>query len=63
MPAGGGAPIAHTRYHKGDFLYVMPDKNHKESSIVQVERVWTNESGATMIYGTAYFRYPTYNQP
>ncbi|XP_063896079.1 protein polybromo-1 isoform X2 [Helicoverpa armigera] len=51
----GGAPLQ-TAYNKGDFVYVQPDKGHKEPHIVQVERVWTNNEGVPCMYCTAYYR-------
>ncbi|XP_045540013.1 protein polybromo-1 [Papilio machaon] len=54
MPAGA-APLK-TQYNKGDFVYIQPDKGNKEPSIVQVERVWTNNEGVPMMYCNAYFR-------
>ncbi|GBP69256.1 Protein polybromo-1 [Eumeta japonica] len=55
MPSGG-APLHQTRYNKGDFVYVQPEKGKKDICIVQVERVWTNAEGVAMMYGNVYFR-------
>ncbi|XP_048486476.1 protein polybromo-1 isoform X3 [Plutella xylostella] len=55
MPAGGTA-LQHAQYLKGDFVYLQPDKGKKESPIVQVERVWTNNEGVPMMYANVYFR-------
>ncbi|XP_041985190.1 protein polybromo-1 isoform X2 [Aricia agestis] len=52
---GGGAP-AQSQYGKGDFVYVAPDRGHKEPQVVQVERVWTNADGAHMVYVNVYYR-------
>ncbi|XP_063369174.1 protein polybromo-1 [Cydia amplana] len=54
MPAG--APQPQTKYDKGDFLYVQPDKTNKEPAVVQAVRVWTNGDGVPMMYANVYFR-------
>ncbi|KAI5645637.1 bromodomain-containing protein [Phthorimaea operculella] len=55
LPAGG-APLTQAQYGKGDFVYVQPEKGNKEPTIVQVERVWTNNEGTPMMYGNVYYR-------
>ncbi|KAG6449065.1 protein polybromo-1 isoform X3 [Manduca sexta] len=51
----GEAPLQ-TQYSKGDFLYIQPEKGNKDPTIVQVERLWTNNEGVPMLYCNVYFR-------
>ncbi|CAG9118767.1 unnamed protein product [Plutella xylostella] len=51
-----GSSTDESMYLKGDFVYLQPDKGKKESPIVQVERVWTNNEGVPMMYANVYFR-------
>ncbi|XP_062532294.1 protein polybromo-1 isoform X2 [Bombyx mori] len=54
MPSGD--TNLQSQYRKGDFLYIQPEKGNKDFNIVQVERLWTNSDGITMLYCNMYFR-------
>ncbi|CAH2096950.1 unnamed protein product [Euphydryas editha] len=53
-----GAAPPQSQYGKGDFVYVPGEKNIKEPSVVQIQRLWTNSDGVPMIYANVYFRPP-----
>jgi hypothetical protein len=52
----GGQPLSQTQYIKGDFVYVQTKKGQPETSVMQVERVWTNTDNIPMMYGNTYYR-------
>ncbi|XP_072934610.1 protein polybromo-1 [Epargyreus clarus] len=62
--SSGTAPPP-TQYRKGDFVYVAPDrahKEHKEPAVLQVERVWSSADGVPMLYANVYYRpYETFH--
>lgn len=61
MPAGA-APFKQTQYIKGDFVYVQPEKGSRDTAIVQIERIWTNNEGSPMVYAKPYFKpYETFH--
>ncbi|XP_063225163.1 protein polybromo-1 isoform X3 [Bacillus rossius redtenbacheri] len=43
-------------YRVGDFVYVEPKERGMESSIIHIERLWTNQEGQQMMYGNVLFR-------
>lgn len=43
-------------YRTGDFVYVEPKERGMDLSILGIERMWTDEDGKQMIYGTFYYR-------
>lgn len=43
-------------YRAGDFAYVEPTERGMETSVVLIERLWTNPEGQQMLYGNLFYR-------
>ncbi|XP_066994132.2 protein polybromo-1 isoform X3 [Anabrus simplex] len=43
-------------YRVGDFVYVEPKERGMDSSIMHIERLWTNQEGQQMMYGNYFYR-------
>ncbi|PNF18061.1 Protein polybromo-1 [Cryptotermes secundus] len=43
-------------YRIGDFVYAEPKERGMDTSIVNIERLWTNQEGQQMMYGNYFYR-------
>ena len=43
-------------YRAGDFAYIEPTERGMESSIILIERLWTNSEGQQTLYGNLFYR-------
>jgi protein polybromo-1 len=43
-------------YRIGDFVYAEPKERGMDTSIINIERLWTNQEGQQMMYGNYFYR-------
>ncbi|PSN42113.1 hypothetical protein C0J52_02963 [Blattella germanica] len=43
-------------YRVGDFVYAEPKERGMDTSIINIERLWTNQEGQQMMYGNYFYR-------
>jgi hypothetical protein len=43
-------------YRVGDFVYAEPKERGMDASIINIERLWTNQEGQQMMYGNYFYR-------
>ncbi|OXU25338.1 hypothetical protein TSAR_015577 [Trichomalopsis sarcophagae] len=53
---GGFMSFNQETYRAGDFAYIEPTERGMETSIVLIERLWTNAEGQQMLYGNLFYR-------
>lgn len=61
---GGSMSFNQETYRAGDFAYIEPSERGMETSVVLIERLWTNAEGQQMLYGNLFYRpNETYHVP
>ncbi|XP_008204836.3 protein polybromo-1 isoform X2 [Nasonia vitripennis] len=53
---GGFMSFNQETYRAGDFAYIEPTERGMDTSIVLIERLWTNAEGQQMLYGNLFYR-------